>query len=114
LKGNILNIISEVVMSKEENFEIFWKLLLGRRVNKKKAKEVYLKIKTDLTPELLAERFNRLYLLTNEEKYVPHPERWLRNERWNDELDESKIEKKIYRDQEGFIISEEEWKKQNR
>ena len=40
--------------------------------------------------------------------------RWLRNERWNDELDESKIEKKIYRDKEGFIISEEEWKKQNR
>ena len=88
MKGNIVDIISEVVMSKEENFEIFWKLLLGRRVNKKKAKEVYLKIKTDLTPELLAERFNRLYLLTNEEKYVPHPERWLRNERWNDELDE--------------------------
>ena len=114
MKGNILNIISEVVMSKEENFEIFWKLLLGRRINKKKAKEVYLKIETDLTPELLAERFNRLYLLTNEEKYVPHPERWLRNERWNDELDESKIEKKIYRDKEGFIISEEEWRKQNR
>lgn len=114
MKGKILNIISEVVMSKEENFEIFWKLLLGRRVNKKKAKEVYLKIKTDLTPELLAERFNRLYLLTNEEKYVPHPERWLRNERWNDELDESKIGKKIYRDKEGFIISEEEWRKQNR
>jgi hypothetical protein len=114
LKGNILDIISEVVMSKEENFEIFWKLLLGRRINKKKATEVYLKIKTDLTPELLAERFNRLYLLTNEEKYVPHPERWLRNERWNDELDESKIGKKIYRDKEGFIISEEEWRKQNR
>lgn len=114
MKGKILNIISEVVMSKEENFEIFWKLLLGRRVNKKKAKEVYLKIKTDLTPELLAERFNKLYLLTNEEKYVPHPERWLRNERWNDELDESKIGKKIYRDKEGFIISEEEWRKQNR
>ena len=55
-------------MSKEENFEIFWKLLLGRRVNKKKAKEVYLKIKTDITPEVLAERFNKLYLLTNEEK----------------------------------------------
>ena len=87
MKGNILDIISEVVMSKEENFEIFWKLLLGRRINKKKAKEVYLKIKTDLTPELLAERFNRLYLLTNEEKYVPHPERWLRNDRCNDELD---------------------------
>ena len=101
-------------MSKEENFEIFWKLLLGRRVNKKIAKEVYMKIKTDITPQVVAERFNKLYLLTNEEKYVPHPERWLRNERWNDELDESKIEKKIYRDKEGFIISEEEWKKQNR
>ena len=53
MKGNILDIISEVVMSKEENFEIFWKLLLGRRVNKKKAKEVYLKVKTDLSPEHL-------------------------------------------------------------
>ena len=100
-------------MSKEENFEIFWKLLLGRRVNKKKAKEVYLKIKTDLTPELLAERFNRLYLLTNEEKYVPHPERWLRNERWNDEIDEYSNGNRIYRDKDGFIISEKEWKEQN-
>ena len=113
MKGNILNIVSEIEMSKEENFEIFWKLLLGRRVNKKKAKEVYLKIKTDLSPVTLAERFNKLYLLTDEEKYVPHPERWLRNERWNDELDVSKIEKKVYRDKDGFIISEEEWEKQN-
>ncbi len=111
MKGKILNIISEVEMSKEENFEIFWKLLLGRRVNKKKAKEVYLKVKTDLSPATLAERFNKLYLLTNEEKYVPHPERWLRNERWNDEINEKVNGEKIYRNSKGYIISKEEWEK---
>ena len=47
-------------MSRLEDFEIFWKLLIGRKVNKKKAKEVYLKIKTELSPEALSHRFNIL------------------------------------------------------
>ena len=50
-------------MSKLEDFEIFWKLLIGRKVNKKKAKEVYLKIKTELSPEELSHRFNILLSL---------------------------------------------------
>ena len=100
-------------MSKLEDFEIFWKLLIGRKVNKIKAKEVYLKIKTELSPKELSHRFNILYRKTGDEKYVPHPERWLRNERWNDEIDEYSNGNKVYRDKDGFIISEKEWKEQN-
>lgn len=101
-------------MSKLEEFEIFWKSLVGRKVNKKKAKEVYLKIKTNLSPQELSKRFNILYRKTGEEKYVPHPERWLRNERWNDEINEYDDGEKVYRDNEGFIISKEEWEEINK
>ena len=54
-------------MSKLEEFEIFWKSLAGRKVNKEKAKEVYLKIKTNLSPQELSKRFNILYRKTGEE-----------------------------------------------
>jgi len=101
-------------MEKKDEFELFWKLLLGRKVNKKKAKEVYIKIKTSLSPQELARRFNILYKTTGEEKYVPHPERWLRNERWNDEIGDNNRDKGVFRDKDGFIITEEEWKDQNK
>ena len=42
---------------REEEFEEFWKLLLGRKVDKKKAKVEYLKIDTNLSPRELASRF---------------------------------------------------------
>jgi len=92
-------------------FEKFWSLLLGRKVNKKKAKLEYLKIKTQLTARQLAEKFNELYRQTEEEKYVPHPERWLKYERWNDQLTKTLEKEQIYRDEEGYIISKEEWEK---
>ena len=46
---------------KEEDFNLFWKLLLGRKVDKKKARIEFLKVRTDLPPEELASRFNNLY-----------------------------------------------------
>ena len=52
---------------REEEFEEFWKLLLGRKVDKKKAKAEYLKIDTNLSPRELASRFN--YLYKNVSKY---------------------------------------------
>ena len=101
-------------VGKETDFEIFWRLLSGRKVNKKKAKSEYLKIKTDLTAEQLAEKFNELYKRTEEEKYVPHPERWLKNERWNDEIIETFNGKRIYRDEKGYIVSKQKWEIQKR
>ena len=96
---------------REEEFEEFWKLLLGRKVDKKKAKAEYLKIDTNLSPRELASRFNYLYKTTGNEKFVPHPQRWLRNERWEDELSEVFKGEKVYRNSDGFIISKDEWEK---
>ena len=94
---------------KEEDFNLFWKLLLGRKVDKKKARIEFLKVRTDLSPEQLASRFNNLYKTTGEERFVPHPQRWLKNERWNDEICEKVNGEHVYRNDKGFIISKEEW-----
>ena len=93
----------------EKEFNLFWSLLIGRKVDKKKAKIEFLKIDTDISAEELASKFNSLYKITGNERFVPHPQRWLRNERWNDEISENINGEKIYRDSDGFIISKEEW-----
>ena len=97
------------LLSKLDNdFEIFWKLLAGRKINKKKARLEYLKINTNLSAEDLAQRFNQLYNQTDDEKYVPYPERWLKYERWNDELIEVSKGERVYRDKQGYVISKED------
>ena len=95
----------------EKEFDLFWSLLLGRKVDKKKARIEYLKIKTDFTAKELADKFNNLYKITGEERFAPHPQRWLRNERWNDEINEKVKGEKVYRNSKGYIISKEEWEK---
>ncbi len=59
----------------------------------------------------MAKRFNILFK-SREEKFIPYPAKWLRNEGW---MDESAIEKVggeiVYRDKDGYIISEEEYNK---
>tara|TARA_R100001443_G_scaffold20068_1_gene31933 strand:- start:7447 stop:8286 length:840 start_codon:yes stop_codon:yes gene_type:complete len=67
-----------------EDFAIFWKSLLGRKKNKNDAFKAYQKINCDLTADKLAEKFNKL-LQVREEKYVPYPQKWLKNEGWNEE-----------------------------
>ena len=67
-----------------EDFTVFWKSLLGRKKNKNDALRAYLKIDSDLTADKLAEKFNQL-LQTREEKFVPYPQKWLKNEGWNEE-----------------------------
>lgn len=67
-----------------EDFTVFWKSLLGRKKNKNDALKAYLKIDCDLTADKLAEKFNQL-LQTREEKFVPYPQKWLKNEGWNEE-----------------------------
>ncbi|MEC9381900.1 MAG: aminotransferase class I/II-fold pyridoxal phosphate-dependent enzyme, partial [Thermodesulfobacteriota bacterium] len=101
------------LLSKLDNdFEVFWKLLAGRKINKKKARLEYLKINTNLSAEDLAQRFNQLYNQTDDEKYVPYPERWLKYERWNDELIEVSKGERVYRDKQGYVISKEDWEKE--
>jgi len=97
------------------DFDKFWSKLEGRKKNKHDAFRAYSKIKTKLSAEELSEKFNFL-IRSREEKFVPYPQKWLKNEGWLEEQEE-KInttsfvsQEKIYRDKDGYIISEEEYK----
>ena len=75
----------EIYIRDNDNFQRFWDKLLGRRLGKNDALKAYVKIDTELTAEELAEKFNRL-LQVREEKYVPYPQKWLKNEGWNEDI----------------------------
>ena len=75
----------EIYIRDNDNFLRFWDKLLGRRLGKNDALKAYVKIDTELTAEELAEKFNRL-LQVREEKYVPYPQKWLKNEGWNEDI----------------------------
>tara|TARA_Y100000592_G_scaffold62246_1_gene97238 strand:- start:24053 stop:24721 length:669 start_codon:yes stop_codon:yes gene_type:complete len=98
-------------------FEKFWNIIKKKK-NKNDARRAFAKIKCDLKPEELAERYN-MQFNTKDAKYVPYPSRWLRNESWNESADEERTPnnfyrgEKIYRDEKGFIISKEEHDKLN-
>lgn len=105
---NISNIKKNISNSE---FDKFWTNLQGRKLQKPSAKRAFEKIKTDLTGEELAIRFNNLFR-TREEKFIPYPAKWLKNEGWEDETSIEKVDGQIiYRDKDGFIISEEEYNK---
>jgi len=69
-----------------DEFQTFWKALKGRKKNKNDALKVYLKIDTELSAEELSSKYNSL-LKTREEKFVPYPHRWLKNESWTEEVE---------------------------
>lgn len=75
----------EIYIRDNDNFSRFWDKLLGRKLGKNDALKAYVKIDTELTAEELAEKFNRL-LQVREEKYVPYPQKWLKNEGWNEDI----------------------------
>ena len=99
-----------------EDFERFWSNLQGRKKNKNDALKAYIKIDTDMSAEDLAFKFNQL-LHIREEKYVPYPQKWLKNEGWLEEIKEESSGKAwvsdsgVYRDADGYIISKEEFEK---
>ncbi|MAH50668.1 hypothetical protein CMI37_32915 [Candidatus Pacearchaeota archaeon] len=98
----------------KEQFEIFWKNIKGRKINKKRAWNYYCKIETNLDDLQLAQKYNALIDNTKDLKFVPHPERWLRDERWNDEEHTHSNHfgtQPVFRDNEGYIISKEEFEK---
>jgi hypothetical protein len=98
------------------DFEKFWKGLHGRKLHKPSALKAYTQIDTELSAEELAQKFNEL-LHSREEKFVPYPVKWLKNEGWNDEIKEESSGKAwmsdsgVYRDADGYIISKEEYEK---
>ena len=118
IKNDSHNILKEVNIKTNKSirakleFDIFWKALKGRKLNKPDAKRIYCNLKLDMSGEDLAKKFNLLFE-TREEKFIPYPAKWLRNEGYNDELSFEKIYgETVYRDKDGYIISEEEHNKQ--
>jgi|TARA_R100000479_G_scaffold116259_3_gene59154 DNA-binding MarR family transcriptional regulator len=99
-----------------EDFGKFWNKLQGRKVAKPSALKAYVQIDTELSAEELAQKFN-LLLNSREEKFCPYPQKWLKNEGWNDEVN-NKItghvymsDDEVYRDADGYIISKKEYEK---
>ena len=106
---NTLNNVNTTSNKTLVGFDDFWKNLKGRKLNKPEAKKVYDRIKTELSPTELARRFNVMFL-TRDEKYIPYPAKWLRNEGWNNAGSVEKVDGNIvYRNEDGYIISEEEY-----
>ena len=109
------NIKKEYIYKRDlEDFGKFWNKLEGRKLQKPSALKAYVQIDTELSAEELAQKFNELYH-SREEKYVPYPQKWLKNEGWNDEIKEESTGKAymmdsgVYRDADGYIISKEEY-----
>jgi|TARA_R110000744_G_scaffold346129_1_gene451632 hypothetical protein len=106
---NLDNIKTNKSITIKLGFDIFWKGLKGRKLNKPDAKRAYERIGTKLCPEDLVKRFNNLFI-SREEKFIPYPAKWLRNEGWNDETSIEKVNGDIvFRNKEGYIVSEDEY-----
>ncbi len=79
----------------EELFERFWKAY-ARPVGKKKTIEYWKKKKID---DVLAENIilaAGVYAERTETKYQKHPERWIRDEHWEDEIIKTKEQSSVY------------------
>jgi uncharacterized protein YdaU (DUF1376 family) len=70
-------------------FEQFWKTFPRHEGSKAKAKEQYEKALQKVSHEELLGAVNRLVASKPDPKYIKHAERWLRDERWNDEIQPS-------------------------
>tara|TARA_R110001599_G_scaffold7417_2_gene36310 strand:+ start:3677 stop:4360 length:684 start_codon:yes stop_codon:yes gene_type:complete len=106
---NNINIKTNTINASKKGFDEFWTNLQGRKLNKPDAKKVYAKLSVNMTGLELAKRYNVLFK-TREEKYIPYPAKWLRNEGWNDEGSIEKVNGDIvYRNKDGYIISEQEY-----
>ncbi|KXU52172.1 hypothetical protein HMPREF3037_00371 [Candidatus Stoquefichus sp. KLE1796] len=75
------------------HFDAFWKLY-PRKVNKKKAKDKFLKVCKDektfnAIMRGLKKQMKSVEWQNDGGKYIPHPTTWLNGERWLDEIDES-------------------------
>lgn len=69
----------------EEDFDSYWNIY-PLKENKKKAKQVFLKIKKELLPKILSAVEAQKKSQKWKDGYVPHPTTWLNGERWEDQL----------------------------
>jgi len=80
-------------ISKDSNFEIFWKAY-PRKTNKGFAKKVFDKLKP--SDELLQKMLHAIEVQKRsvwqdkDPQYIPHPSTWLNGERWEDEVHPAK------------------------
>ena len=127
-----------IYVRNNEEFEEFWKGIKARKINKEKCKNYYRKITDSITCQELIDKYNYLISNTKDLHFVVHPERWLRDKRWDDEvltedkhvyisqpeesdspLDEDYFNKKIKEEKNPAMVDFfnhqlQEWKKQNK
>jgi len=88
IKNNLLQKKSKGVLMLEKDFEIFWKEY-PKKANKKKARERFLKLKSELLPvilEALKKHKSTSAWQENSGQFIPHPATWLNGERWEDDI----------------------------
>lgn len=93
----ILEDINSNIYSANDAFDKFWEQY-PRKVNKKKAKEKFLKLcKDEQTFKKIIDALNKQKTTKQWEdiNYVPHPSTWLNGERWNDVVDTNIKSKQI-------------------
>lgn len=90
-KNNIKENKENKKKKENELFDKFWEVY-PRKVDKKKAREKFTKIKpTEELVDLMIKQIER-FKQTNDwqkenGKYIPHPSTWLNNNRWEDEIE---------------------------
>ena len=87
-KDSLLQKKSKSVLMSEKDFEIFWKEY-PKKANKKKARERFLKLKSELLPvilEALKKQKASPAWQENSGQFIPHPATWLNGERWEDDI----------------------------
>ena len=90
---NIKSINNKKTSKKGESFEQFWNTY-GKKVDKKKAREQWMKLSEDDIKQLFA-KLEGWLKNHSEVKYRPHPMRWIRDRRWEDEIEQSNTSKGI-------------------
>ena len=81
-------------------------MIKARKINKEKCKDYFRKITDSITCQELIDKYNYLISNTKELHFVVHPERWLRDKRWDDEVrevDNRGHNGKIFRDEKVIV-----------
>lgn len=91
--------LTNTIDQTEELFNEFWEVY-PRKIGKKKCaskykkidKETHLKIVNDIETRLMTKDWK---LDKDSVRYIPHPETYLNNERWNDEIETNEVKRTI-------------------
>ena len=94
---------SKVSDSESESlFNNIWGNLKNKRGSKPEALKKYIIHALEVKPEILVEKYNSLCSSVEDEKYIPHFSKWLKDHRWEEELpsikEETPVQTKTYKD----------------